>query len=155
MRVYADTSVFGGCFDEEFETASLGFFDEVRAGRFALVSSAVVREEIGPAPPDVRALFTEISQLMETAEASPEARRLQAAYLRAGIVGYAGRPDALHVAVATVSGCRAIVSWNFRHIVHFDKIPLYNGVNLVEGYGTIGIHTPREVLRYEVEEEDV
>jgi len=38
--------------------------------------------------------------------------------------------DALHVAVATVSNCRLIVSWNFKHIVNFQKIPLYNGVNL-------------------------
>ena len=26
--------------------------------------------------------------------------------------------------------CRCIVSWNFWRIVHFDKIPLYHGVNL-------------------------
>lgn len=31
-------------------------------------------------------------------------------------------------------------------IVHFQKIPLYNGVNLTRGYGLIAIHTPQEVL---------
>ena len=30
LRVYADTSVFGGAFDEEFEDASKMFFDQVR-----------------------------------------------------------------------------------------------------------------------------
>jgi hypothetical protein len=34
LRVYADTSVFGGCFDPEFEAASTAFFREVAAGRF-------------------------------------------------------------------------------------------------------------------------
>lgn len=33
IRVYADASVYGGAFDEEFEAASREFFDCVRAGR--------------------------------------------------------------------------------------------------------------------------
>ena len=39
-----------------------------------------------------------------------------------------------HVALASAHHCRCIVSWNFKHIVHFDKIPLYNGVNLINGF---------------------
>ena len=39
-----------------------------------------------------------------------------------------------------------MVSWNFKHIVHFEKIRGYQGVNLVRGYHTIPIHTPREVI---------
>lgn len=151
IRVYADTSVFGGCFDEEFQAASVAFFEQVRFGRFVLVSSAAVREEIAPAPENVRAFFAEMLPFIETVETTPEARRLHEAYLRAGIVGEAGNVDALHVAVATVSGCRAIVSWNFKHIVHFNKIPLYSGINLVEGYGTLGIHAPWEVIADETE----
>ncbi len=54
--------------------------------------------------------------------------------------------DALHVALATVAECRLIVSWNFRHIVHFDKIGLYNGVNMSLGYAMISIHAPPEVI---------
>jgi hypothetical protein len=50
IRVYADTSVFGGPFDEEFQTASSTFFDQVRNGRFQLVTSALVQEEVEPAP---------------------------------------------------------------------------------------------------------
>lgn len=33
LRVYADTSVFGGVFDEGFEEASLAVFRQVREGR--------------------------------------------------------------------------------------------------------------------------
>ena len=39
--------------------------------------------------------------------------------------------------------------WNFKHIVHFDKIPLYNGVNLIIGYETLSINTPAEIIAYE------
>lgn len=34
LRVYADTSVFGGCFDEEFEVESRSFFQIVDRGGF-------------------------------------------------------------------------------------------------------------------------
>jgi len=57
------------------------------------------------------------------------------------------------VALATVSGSRLIVSWNFRHIVNYRKIPMYNGVNLGRGYDPLAIHTPQEVI--EGDNEDV
>src|SRR3989304_5908939 len=57
--------------------------------------------------------------------------------------------DALHVALATVTNCKIIVSWNFKHIVHFKKIPLYNAVNILQGYEQIAIYSPLEVIRYE------
>jgi hypothetical protein len=60
--------------------------------------------------------------------------------------------DAQHVAMATVLGCRAIVSWNFSHIVPFQKVPRYNGVNRPLSYPEIAIHTPQEVILYEKED---
>jgi len=57
--------------------------------------------------------------------------------------------DATHVALATVTGCSMIISWNFKHIVNFRKIPLSNAVNRLSGYGEIGIYTPREVTENE------
>lgn len=53
--------------------------------------------------------------------------------------------------MATVLDCWTIVSWNFKHIVHARKIPLYNGVNRAQGYKEIAIHTPQEVIEYEEE----
>ena len=60
--------------------------------------------------------------------------------------------DALHVALATVAGCASIVRWNFQHIVHFQKIPLYNAINALQGYQPIAIYSPREVIHYEDED---
>lgn len=150
--IYADASVFGGAFDEEFEVPSRAFFSQVREGRFGLVVSPVVADEIEEAPRHVREFFEAIFPLAQSVANVAEAVRLQQAYLNAGIVGPARLTDALHVALATVSGCRAIVSWNFRHIVHLKKIPLYGGVSMTEGYPPIGIHTPQEVIGYEDED---
>ena len=105
LRVYADTSVFGGSFDEEFEEASRLFFEEIRRGRLMLVTSAIVRREVEDAPPDVSALFREMLRHAELAEVSEGAVRLQKAYVAAGIVTPASSDDALHVALATVADC--------------------------------------------------
>jgi hypothetical protein len=39
-----------------------------------------------------------------------------------------------------------IVSWNFKHIVHYEKIRGFNAVNQLEGYAPIEIHSPLEVI---------
>ncbi len=57
--------------------------------------------------------------------------------------------DALHVALATVSQASLIVSWNFKHIVNFQKIPMYNTVNTQHSYSEISIYSPLEVIDYE------
>ena len=149
IRIYADTSVFGGAFDEEFQAASKVFFQQVRSGRFKLVTSALVQEEIEPAPTDVRGLFEGVLDIVDVVDVSEEAVSLRDAYLESGIVSPQWSDDALHVAIATVAGCTLIVSWNFRHIVHFEKIPLYNAVNTLRGYSSIGIFSPLEVIQYE------
>jgi len=55
----------------------------------------------------------------------------------------------LHVAVATLSQASLIVSWNFKDIVNFQKIPMYNAVNTLHGYKEIAIYSPLEVVEYE------
>jgi len=147
IRVYADTSVFGGVFDEGFEAPSQAFFDQVRNGRFHLVTSALVQEEIKPAPKYVQEFFDRTLPVVEVVEVSEETLRLRDAYLEAGIVSSQWSEDALHVALATVSGCSLIVSWNFKHIVHFEKIPLYNAVNVLKGHSNVGIFSPLEVIQ--------
>ena len=106
IRVYADASVYGGAFDEEFRVASREFFDAVRANRFQLVVSTVVRNELKAAPERVSALFEEMQRLAEDADVSEESVLLQQAYLAAGIIGPQWDTDALHVAIATESQCR-------------------------------------------------
>jgi len=149
LRIYADTSVFGGAFDKEFEEPTRMLLDQVRGGRFRVVVSALVEDEMLGAPQDVRALFAKIQEIAEMSDIPDSAIDLRKAYLDARIVGQSSVADALHVAIATVLECRAIVSWNFRHIVHLEKIPLYNEVNKAHGYPKIAIHTPQEVIQYE------
>ena len=113
---------------------------------FQLVVSSLVEEEIENSPAHVREFFEGIGDIAEYNDVPDEAVRLQEAYLSHGVVGPSSLADALHVAAATVLDCRIILSWNFKHIVNFRRIPLYNGVNKAEGYSEIAIHTPLEVI---------
>jgi predicted nucleic acid-binding protein len=56
-RVYVDTSVFGGVFDNEFRNASIVFFDQVRKGEFSIITSPVVIDEISFALLEVQKLL--------------------------------------------------------------------------------------------------
>ena len=151
VRFYVDTSVFRGIRDDEFKSASTEFFSQVRAGHFTLVTSPLVQQEINLAPAVIQALFKEMIEYGELFDISDDALGLRDSYLKAKILSDKHSDDALHVALATVSQCAAIVSWNFKHIVHFDKIPLYNAVNITNGYHQIAIFSPREVISYEEE----
>src|SRR5258708_34472783 len=88
LRVYADTSVFGGCFDPDFEVESRKFFDEVRQGRFTVVISDVTVEELQPAPEEVRrALGTLPPEQGELVEGSNEGEDAPQGDLGEGAVG--------------------------------------------------------------------
>ena len=94
-------------------------------------------------------VFGDILPVAEIAEVTAEALKLQEAYTDAGILSEKHSTDALHVALATVSRVSLIVSWNFKHIVNFQKIPMYNAVNILNGYREIAIYSPLEVIEYE------
>lgn len=150
LRVYADTSVFGGIEDAEFLSGSTGFFEAVRGGAIILVLSRVVERELQDAPGAIRRLLEEMLSVgAERVEVTAEAILLQQAYLDAEILTGKSETDALHVAVASVMRCSAIVSWNFKHIVNLRRIPLYNAVNRLQGYDPIEIRSPLEVIEYE------
>lgn len=153
FRVYADTTVFCGAFDEEFEQASRIFFEQVYRGRFRLVTSVIVQQELEPAPPEVRNFFEKIIGIAGIVNPTEDILLLQQAYLDAKIVPPACAIDALHVAMATVSDCSVLASWDFKQLVHYNRIRLYNAINMLEGYSQIAIHSPKQLIPYAEDEE--
>jgi hypothetical protein len=146
QRVYIDTSVLGGCFDPEFARWSNALLDDFRAGRLKPVISEIIAAEIADAPPAVRELLVDLLALApETLDVTPEALALADAYQAHGILTSKFYADGLHIALATSAEVDLLVSWNFRHIVHYDKIRLFTAVNLERGYKSLAIYSPREV----------
>lgn len=149
-RIYVDTSVIGGCLDEEFETASNALVQLFVGKKDVCVLSELTQVELQRAPSIVQAVLDRIPDAaIEEVEFAEEAADLAEQYIRADVIGDSSRLDAQHIATATVSRVDVLVSWNFRHIVNLDRIHGYNSVNLRLGYPVIEIRSPREVLSYD------
>ena len=147
LRIYVDTSVFGGCFDEEFSKESELLFQEIKNGKFALVISGTTSRELNDAPQEVQDVLAGLPpEAVEVIDLSEEIYALRDAYLKAAVVGPASEADAEHIAAASVAGVDFVVSWNFKHIVHYEKIRGYQAINLLQGYEPIQIFSPKEVV---------
>jgi predicted nucleic acid-binding protein len=147
LRIYIDTSVIGGCLDDEFAKPSEALLAMAARGEVRLLVSEVLTRELGRAPAAVRQVLDRLpAAAMERVTLSPEAERLRDAYLAAGVVDERSATDAHHGALATVARADIIVSWNFKHIVHVERIRGFNGVNLLEGHGPLEIRSPLEVV---------
>lgn len=146
IRVYVDTSVFGGTQDKEFAEPSQRFFRLVRQDRFVVLISQVTVDELRNAPTEVQNVLASLGEdRTEWIEMDDEIVGLTEAYIQAGVVGVRSRNDAVQVAAATVARAELILSWNFRHIVNIVRIDRFNGVNLANGYRSIDIRSPLEI----------
>ncbi|PIV58593.1 MAG: hypothetical protein COS14_08805 [Bacteroidetes bacterium CG02_land_8_20_14_3_00_31_25] len=58
MRIYVDTSVFGGCFDTEFEHWSNRLIEFFKIGKYKAVISEVSEFELKFAPNHIKQIVT-------------------------------------------------------------------------------------------------
>jgi hypothetical protein len=146
-RVYVDTSVLGGCEDEEFSEHSIRLMETFVQGERVLVLSILTIQELTAAPTSVRQRLASVPEpYIETLPLDAEAEALAEEYVAAGVLTARMRADAQHIAMATIARVDVLVSWNFKHIVNLQRIHGYNSVNLRQGYPMIEIRTPREVM---------
>lgn len=149
-RLYFDTSVFGGVYDEEFEETSVVLFEKVRLGQIVCVYSDLSETELQNAPQRIKDFFSGLpKENMEFVEVTPDAYALAGKYLDEGVVGRTSADDCRHIAVATINKVDYLVSWNFKHIVNVFRIRGYNSVNLRHGYSLLDIRSPKEIIDYE------
>ena len=145
--IYIDTSIIGGLFDEEFRKESRALFEMAENGEITFLISDLILAEAEVAPQKILDSLNSLSEeSFRTCYANEETVELRDKYLAEKVVGPASKNDAHHVAIATVMRADMIVSWNFRHIVHFEKIRAFNSVNIRCGYGRIEIFSPKEVV---------
>jgi hypothetical protein len=57
LKLYLDTSVFGGFYDLEFEEETQILFEKINLGQFKVVFSDTTEEELLGAPQNVQALI--------------------------------------------------------------------------------------------------
>lgn len=146
-RVYVDTSVIGGCEDEEFSYYSKLLFHEFQRGLKIAVVSDLTWEELKGAPEKVKRVLSTIPTAnIEEVHLTEEARELAEKYIRDEVVTAKHIVDAQHIAIASVERVDVLASWNFRQIVNLDCIYAFNAVNLKMGYPMLEIRSPQEVI---------
>ncbi len=150
QRVYIDTSVIGGYFDQEFEEATKRLFDRIQNKDFDVFFSEVNEAELALAPENIRDLKNLIpADCYFFVELNQEAKILAEAYIREKALGKASLNDAYHIAISSANRIDCLISWNFKHIVNFEKIKHFNSINLKLGYPLIDIRTPLEFYKNE------
>ena len=122
LRLYCDTAIFGGSFDEEFALDSRRLMRMARRGDVKVLVSEAVLNELIKAPDRVWDVFASIPDtFLEIIKTTDEVKQLQLAYFDAKVLTEKWALDAFHVAAATYANADAVVSWNFRHLVRIDR----------------------------------
>ena len=150
QRIYIDTSVYGGYFDEEFMEHTIPLFDRIYSGEYVVLYSTVTQEELENAPEKIKDLVKKIKvEQTESNETTEEAIDLASEYILEKVVGKTSFADCLHIALATINRADFLISSNFKHIVNIERIRGYNSINIKNGYKQLEIRSPREFSKYE------
>lgn len=135
QRIYIDTSVIGGYYDVEFEDATRKLFARIENKDFIICLSEMNETELVLAPQEVKEVKDKIpNDCLKFLEIDDEVEHLAQTYIREKALGKASENDAYHIALASVNRLDCLISWNFKHIVNFDKIKLFHSINIRLGY---------------------
>ena len=122
QRIYIDTSVIGGYFDEEFKEATTALFQRLEKKEIIFVVSDLLDLELLNAPKNVRELLYNYSkEKFERIELTEEAIQLADAYIIQKVVGKTSLEDCRHIALATINRVDVLASWHFKHIVTWTE----------------------------------
>jgi len=149
LKIYIDTSIIGGYFDEEFSNDTRLLFDDIVDGSYQLVISDLTEKELLNAPENVKTLLKNLGIEFELVIVTEECINLATEYVKEKVIGNTSINDCIHIATATINRIDLLVSWNFKHIVNIQRIIGYNSINLKCGYSILEIRSPKDLINYE------
>ena len=130
-RIYIDTSVLGGYYDVDFEEPTRKLFERIENKEFEVYFSEVNDEELLFAPLRVKAVKNLIpAECFHYIELTEDVKQLALRYISENVLGQASENDAFHIALASLNRIDCLISWNFKHIVNFNKIRMFNAINM-------------------------
>jgi predicted nucleic acid-binding protein len=153
LRLYLETTMFNYYFDEDRDghEDTVRLFEAVGIGKYEGYTSRYVTYELQMSPePKQSAMLALIEKYnISVLEISEESDHLSSVYIREGIIPVKYGLDCAHIASASVYNLDCVLSFNFQHINKLKTKEMTALVNLREGYKSIIICTPMEVLDYE------
>ena len=148
QRIYIDTSVIGGYYDAPLQEATRQLFERIADREFDVYFSEVNDAELMNAPQQVKEVKDLIPcDCFHQIVVTDEVETLSKLYISEKALSKASENDAYHIAFASVYKIDCLISWNFKHIVNYNKIKLFNAINLRFGYPLIDIRSPLEFLK--------
>jgi len=156
FKIYIDTSVISNLYADDAPMLmeySLKLWEVIKQDLYDVVISGLALYEIRKcSEPKLSVLAEYLDEInFEEAELNDEINVLAEKYITDGIIPQKYYDDALHIAAATILGCDAIVSWNFKHMVKLKTIIGVNRINRYLGYHEIEIITPMSMVEEEEE----
>jgi len=125
-------------------------FKRLDKKEIVFVVSDLLDLELIDAPERVRLLLQKYTpDNFERILLTDEALKLAENYIAEKVAGKTSIEDCRHIALASIHKVDVLASWNFKHIVNFDRIRGYNSVNLKLGYALLEIRSPKDLIRYE------
>ena len=154
IKIYLDTSVISYLEAEDTPEKmrdTLDFWRELEKDKYLVTISDLTIAELTKCPEPKRTLlfeylsainFDEVQETQETIALSDE-------YLKQRVLNPRSRDDCRHIAIATIIGCKYIVSWNFKHFVNIKTINKVQAVNKLMEYDEISILPPSMMMEGE------
>jgi predicted nucleic acid-binding protein len=147
LKLYLDTSIISHLDQDDVpdkmaETRLL--WDKIKAGVYEVVISDVDIQELNKCAETKRnVLYQYFGEITYTkVETNDRADEIAERFVDLGILKQKSLEDCQHIANAIVSGCDAIVSWNFKHIVNHKTQMGVKTIVAQEGYNDLLIYTP-------------
>ncbi len=116
------------------------------AENFEFMISDIVLNEISRGDVIAAQRRLEVLADLPVLDVSLETIMLEENLIDAGAVPQRSRPDAQHIAIATVNSIEYLVSWNYKHIVNETKRNLINEVCHAAGFQPTTLCTPIELI---------
>lgn len=148
LKIYLDTSVISAYFDErQIDRLKLTRLAWNKIKKAKIFISEITLKELSNASDIQRQ--EEFKQFIKGFNVLPfndQAKHLAQLYRKAKIIPSQFQDDIFQLAIATVFNMDYVLSWNFRHMVNVSVRAAINAVNIQQGYCSIDILAPAEML---------
>ncbi|MCL2300387.1 MAG: PIN domain-containing protein [Firmicutes bacterium] len=148
MKIYLDTCVIG-YLDQRDDPIRMAetrrLWHAIQAGEYEAVISDTTYAELDECHEPKRSILMEYLHAIPftVVPSNQLTDELAEKFIALGILRQKSYDDCVHIASAITSGCDAIVSWNFKHIVNHATVTGVKRIISNTDYKDILIYTPQ------------
>ena len=151
QKIYLDTSVISHLDapdTPEKMADTLRLWNQIKEGSYNVVLSEIVFDELANCLEPKRSYLAAYLQQVqfERAKSDDDTVALASKFIDFGVLKERSFDDCRHIAVALLSDCDIIVSWNFKHIVNAKTIRGTRVITTMEGFKDIIICSPTMLI---------